>query len=102
MPSIMYSGTQLATIFQAGKVSLHKRSGAFLKVLMVHVQSVRNKYPETDDDLTMIGPTIVSKSLIPDPSLLHIRGLKNGEVKQDCGTEYVLKTVDLWSRSDAD
>ncbi|KAK0762791.1 hypothetical protein N5P37_005609 [Trichoderma harzianum] len=30
-----------------------------------------------------IGPTIVSTSAIPDPSQLHIRGLKNGKVMQD-------------------
>lgn len=26
--------------------------------------------------------------MIPDPSKLWIRGLKNGRVLQDCGTEY--------------
>ncbi|KAL7929187.1 hypothetical protein V8C35DRAFT_325313 [Trichoderma chlorosporum] len=30
-----------------------------------------------------IGPTIVSTSVITDPSQLHIRGLKNGKVMQD-------------------
>lgn len=37
----------------------------------------------------MIGPTLVSTSEIPDPSKLHIRGLKNGKVLQDCSLEYV-------------
>lgn len=27
--------------------------------------------------------------MIEDPSKLRIRGLKNGKVQQDCGTEYV-------------
>ncbi|KAM0711102.1 hypothetical protein Q7P35_001841 [Cladosporium inversicolor] len=31
-----------------------------------------------------LGPTLVSTSLIPDPSKLHIRGSKNGKVLQDC------------------
>lgn len=34
------------------------------------------------------GPTLVSTSLIPDPSALHIRGSKNGKVLQDCPLEY--------------
>lgn len=33
------------------------------------------------------GPTLVLKSLIPDPAKLHMRGLKNGEVYQESGTE---------------
>ncbi|KAJ5761047.1 hypothetical protein N7520_008203 [Penicillium odoratum] len=31
-----------------------------------------------------IGPTLVSAKLLPDVSKLHIRGLKNGDVMQDC------------------
>jgi 2-keto-4-pentenoate hydratase/2-oxohepta-3-ene-1,7-dioic acid hydratase in catechol pathway len=34
-----------------------------------------------------VGPTLALKSLIPDPSKLHMRGLKNGEVYQESGTE---------------
>jgi 2-keto-4-pentenoate hydratase/2-oxohepta-3-ene-1,7-dioic acid hydratase in catechol pathway len=34
-----------------------------------------------------LGPVLVSTKLIPDPTKLRIRGLKNGEVKQDCGLE---------------
>ena len=34
-----------------------------------------------------IGPTLVSPQLIPDPSKLKVRGLLNGKVMQDCGTE---------------
>ncbi|EXK89427.1 hypothetical protein FOQG_07532 [Fusarium oxysporum f. sp. raphani 54005] len=36
------------------------------------------------DGACPIGPTLVSTSEIPDPSKLHIRGLKNGKVLQDC------------------
>lgn len=47
----------------------------------------------------MAGPTIVSAGLIPDPSKLHIRGLHNGKVVQDCGIEYVLHFTNdpLWT-----
>lgn len=38
---------------------------------------------------SILGPTLVSTKLIPDPSKLRVRGLKNGRVMQDCGTEYV-------------
>lgn len=38
-----------------------------------------------------IGPTIVSTSAIPDPSQLHIRGLKNGKVMQDSPLRLVLQ-----------
>jgi 2-keto-4-pentenoate hydratase/2-oxohepta-3-ene-1,7-dioic acid hydratase in catechol pathway len=34
-----------------------------------------------------IGPTLVSPSLIPNPGALRLRGLRNGEVLQDCPTE---------------
>jgi 2-keto-4-pentenoate hydratase/2-oxohepta-3-ene-1,7-dioic acid hydratase in catechol pathway len=43
-------------------------------------------FSKSFDGSCPIGPTIVSKSLIPDPAKLHVRGLKNGEVMQDCGT----------------
>jgi 2-keto-4-pentenoate hydratase/2-oxohepta-3-ene-1,7-dioic acid hydratase in catechol pathway len=39
------------------------------------------------DGACPIGPVLVSTSSIPDPSKLNIRGLKNGEVVQDCGLE---------------
>lgn len=39
------------------------------------------------DGACPIGPVLVSPSLIPDPTKLHIRGLKNGDVMQDCGVE---------------
>jgi 2-keto-4-pentenoate hydratase/2-oxohepta-3-ene-1,7-dioic acid hydratase in catechol pathway len=39
------------------------------------------------DGACPIGPVLVSPSLIPDPSKLHIKGLKNEEVVQDCGLE---------------
>ncbi|CAG9988184.1 unnamed protein product [Clonostachys byssicola] len=40
-----------------------------------------------------LGPTIVSTSLIPDPSQLHIRGLKNGKVLQDCGLDDLIFSI---------
>ena len=43
-------------------------------------------FSKSFDGSCPIGPTIVSKSLIPDPGKLHVRGLKNDEVMQDCGT----------------
>lgn len=38
----------------------------------------------------MIGPVLVSPSLIPNPSALHIRGLKNKDVMQDCGIDELI------------
>jgi 2-keto-4-pentenoate hydratase/2-oxohepta-3-ene-1,7-dioic acid hydratase in catechol pathway len=40
------------------------------------------------DGACPLGPTIVSKELVPDPARLRLRGLKNGRVMQDCGIEY--------------
>jgi hypothetical protein len=45
--------------------------------------------------MSCLGPVLVSPALIPDPQKLHVRGLKNGEVLQDCGTEYVIETISL-------
>lgn len=39
------------------------------------------------DGACPIGPVLASSKLVPDPSKLHIRGLKNGRVLQDCGIE---------------
>jgi 2-keto-4-pentenoate hydratase/2-oxohepta-3-ene-1,7-dioic acid hydratase in catechol pathway len=44
-------------------------------------------YSKGFDGACPIGPTIVSKELIPDPGKLRLRGLKNGKVLQDCGIE---------------
>lgn len=41
-----------------------------------------------------LGPTLVSKELIPDASKLRVRGLKNGDVMQDCETTYVFTSPD--------
>ncbi|TID19329.1 emb [Venturia nashicola] len=50
-----------------------------------------------------IGPVLVSPSLIPNPSALHIRGLKNKEVMQDCGIDELIfgipKLVSFLSQS---
>lgn len=34
-----------------------------------------------------LGPVLVSPKVVVDPRKLHIRGLKNGRVMQDCGIE---------------
>jgi 2-keto-4-pentenoate hydratase/2-oxohepta-3-ene-1,7-dioic acid hydratase in catechol pathway len=45
------------------------------------------------DGACPIGPTIVSKELIPDPSALHVRGIKNGVVLQDSGVDDLIFAV---------
>jgi 2-keto-4-pentenoate hydratase/2-oxohepta-3-ene-1,7-dioic acid hydratase in catechol pathway len=45
------------------------------------------------DGACPIGPCLVSPALIPDPSALHVRGLKNGEVLQDCGTDDLIFSI---------
>jgi 2-keto-4-pentenoate hydratase/2-oxohepta-3-ene-1,7-dioic acid hydratase in catechol pathway len=46
------------------------------------------------DGACPIGPTLVSPALIPDPSKLHVRGIKNGDqVLQDCGTDDLIFSV---------
>lgn len=42
------------------------------------------------DGACPVGPTIVSPKVLPDVSVLRMKGSKNGVVKQDCGIEYVL------------
>ncbi|CZS79389.1 unnamed protein product [Fusarium graminearum] len=34
-----------------------------------------------------LGPALVSKDLVPDPSMFNIRGLKKDQVLQDCGAD---------------
>lgn len=43
--------------------------------------------------IAWLGPVLVSSALIPDPQKLHVRGLKNGEVLQDCGTDDLIFTI---------
>lgn len=45
------------------------------------------------DGACPIGPTLVSTSEIPEPSKLHIRGLKNGKVMQDCSLDDLIFSV---------
>ena len=45
------------------------------------------------DGACPIGPVLVSQSLIPDPSKLHVRGLKNSEALQDCGTDDLIFSI---------
>ncbi|KPI38025.1 uncharacterized protein AB675_1127 [Cyphellophora attinorum] len=40
-----------------------------------------------------IGPTVVSKELIPDPGKLRLRGILNGNTMQDCGTDDLIFSV---------
>ncbi|KAI1694098.1 fumarylacetoacetate (FAA) hydrolase family domain-containing protein [Ditylenchus destructor] len=45
------------------------------------------------DGACPIGPVIVSKSIIPDPQKLNVRGLKNGQVMQECSTDDLIFSV---------
>ncbi|KAF6809950.1 fumarylacetoacetate hydrolase [Colletotrichum plurivorum] len=40
-----------------------------------------------------LGPTLVSKDLIPDPTKLRIRGLRNGEVLQESGINDLIFSI---------
>lgn len=44
-------------------------------------------YSKGFDGACPIGPVLVSRELVPDPAKLHMRGLKNGKVMQNCGVE---------------
>lgn len=44
-------------------------------------------FSKSFDGACPIGPTIVSKELIPDVKALWMKGIKNGRVLQDCGVE---------------
>ncbi|PTD06421.1 hypothetical protein HYE67_002251 [Fusarium culmorum] len=45
------------------------------------------------DGACPIGPVLVSTSAVPDPSKLHIRGLKNGKVLQDCSLDDLIFSI---------
>ncbi|EXJ55492.1 hypothetical protein A1O7_08419 [Cladophialophora yegresii CBS 114405] len=45
------------------------------------------------DGACPIGPTLVSPLLIPDAAKLRVRGLKNGAVLQDCGTDDLIFSI---------
>ncbi|CAK7204959.1 hypothetical protein SEUCBS139899_007721 [Sporothrix eucalyptigena] len=45
------------------------------------------------DGACPIGPVLVSKELVPDPSKLTLRGLKNSTVLQDCGINDLIFSV---------
>jgi 2-keto-4-pentenoate hydratase/2-oxohepta-3-ene-1,7-dioic acid hydratase in catechol pathway len=40
-----------------------------------------------------IGPVLVSPSLIPDPGKLRVKGSKNGQLLQDCGTDDLIFSI---------
>ncbi|RGP77755.1 bifunctional 4-hydroxyphenylacetate degradation enzyme [Fusarium longipes] len=50
-------------------------------------------FSKSFDGALPLGPTLVLRSLIPDPSQLHMRGLKNGEVYQESGTDDLIFSV---------
>ncbi|KAM0342518.1 hypothetical protein ACHAPU_009492 [Fusarium lateritium] len=45
------------------------------------------------DGACPIGPVLVSPSAIPNPSKLHIRGLKNDKVLQDCSLDDLIFSI---------
>ncbi|KAF5671209.1 bifunctional 4-hydroxyphenylacetate degradation enzyme [Fusarium heterosporum] len=45
------------------------------------------------DGACPIGPVLVSPAAIPDPSKLHIRGLKNDKVLQDCSLDDLIFSI---------
>lgn len=45
------------------------------------------------DGACPIGPALVSTQTVPDPSSLHIRGIHNGNVVQDCGIDDLIFTI---------
>ncbi|KAI9719484.1 MAG: hypothetical protein M1828_006191 [Chrysothrix sp. TS-e1954] len=50
-------------------------------------------FSKSFDGACPLGPTLVFPSLIPDPKNLKIRGLRNGEVMQDCGLDDLIFDV---------
>ncbi|KAH7165133.1 hypothetical protein DER46DRAFT_356985 [Fusarium sp. MPI-SDFR-AT-0072] len=45
------------------------------------------------DGACPLGPTLVSRDAIPDPSRLKLRGIRNGQVVQDCGIDDLIFNV---------
>ncbi|KAJ4249468.1 hypothetical protein NW762_012324 [Fusarium torreyae] len=50
-------------------------------------------FSKSFDGACPLGPTLALKSLIPDPSKLYMRGIKNGEVYQASGTDDLIFSV---------
>ncbi|KAF2759567.1 homoprotocatechuate catabolism bifunctional isomerase/decarboxylase [Pseudovirgaria hyperparasitica] len=50
-------------------------------------------YSKGFDESCPIGPVVVSKDLVPDPAKLHLRGLHNGKVVQDCGINDLIFSI---------
>ncbi|KAJ9139167.1 Fumarylacetoacetate hydrolase family protein [Pleurostoma richardsiae] len=50
-------------------------------------------YSKSFDGACPLGPALVSTSVISDPASFHLRGLKNGEVLQDCGIDDLIFSV---------
>ncbi|KAF4333207.1 fumarylacetoacetate hydrolase [Fusarium beomiforme] len=45
------------------------------------------------DGACPLGPTLVSREAIPDPSMLQLRGMRNGQVVQNCGIDDLIFNV---------
>lgn len=45
------------------------------------------------DGACPLGPTLVSPSLVPDPSKLRVTGSRNGQLLQDCGTNDLIFSI---------
>ncbi|KAF5706621.1 alcohol dehydrogenase V [Fusarium globosum] len=50
-------------------------------------------FSKSFDGACPLGPTLVLKSLITDPTKLHMRGLKNGEVYQESGIDDLIFSI---------
>jgi 2-keto-4-pentenoate hydratase/2-oxohepta-3-ene-1,7-dioic acid hydratase in catechol pathway len=50
-------------------------------------------YSKGFDGSLPLGPLLVSPSLIPDPSKLRVKGSKNGQLLQDCGTDDLIFSI---------
>ena len=50
-------------------------------------------FSKSFDGACPIGPTLVFPSMIPDPKIFRIRGLRNGEVVQECGLDDLIFDV---------
>ncbi|KAJ4321651.1 hypothetical protein N0V84_005204 [Fusarium piperis] len=50
-------------------------------------------FSKSFDGACPLGPTLVLKSLIPDPSKLYLRGIKNNEVVQESGIDDLIFNI---------
>jgi len=50
-------------------------------------------YSKGFDGACPIGPTLVSTKMVPDPTRLKVKGLKNGKKMQDCGVDDLIFSI---------